>query len=134
MWTIRPFAGLGPLSFGMTPRDVERILGVAAVDFRKGVSEQRTLAFNALGVHAYFDQNDELNFIEVFFPCTVSLGGHTLFGSRSEVLDALHEVGVDARDDGSGGLWADSSGFALFAPGDKVEGVSVYIKGYPGSQ
>ena len=134
-WEVLPFDGLGPLRFGMTAVDVEGALGVAPIRFKKGESEEPTLAFNSLGVHAYFDDDGILNFIEVFSPCRVWFRGLELIGSDSATLrSSLAESGFTVRADGQGGCWVDSAGFALFAPNEIVEGISAFIRGYPGSQ
>jgi hypothetical protein len=133
MWDIHPFAGIGVLRFGMTAVQAEASLHSKSVPFRKGESGEMTLAFNELGLHVYLDDGGKMNFVEAFVPCSVGYLGIPLLGPRDEVLKNLRGAGFAVRDDGSGGMWVDSSGFVLFAPLDVVEGVSVYPRGYPGS-
>lgn len=81
LWTIRSFEGVGPLNFSHTRSDVQAILGVQPRQFRK-VSSATSLtdSYDVQGLHAYFDEEDRLSFVEFFTPAQVSFRGQRFLG------------------------------------------------------
>ena len=130
-WRIEPFDSFGPLRFGMTRGEVATALNQEPRQFAKGFSPNVVEAYNEKGVHAYYDADERLEFIEAFAPCKPSYGDVDLLRADSEAtLNALSELGLTARSDGDGGVWFDDHGFALFAPSGRTEGISVFRRDY----
>ena len=130
-WAVEPFDKVGPLRFGMARGEVREALGEEGREFRKGFSENLTEAYNSAGVHVYYDKDGAVEFVEAFSPAQPTYQGVELLQpDTSSILDELNKRGLTARDDGEGGLWFDDHGFALFAPGGKTEGVSIFRRGY----
>jgi hypothetical protein len=128
---VRPFEGLGDLRFGMSRADVRALLGPEFRSFKKTpLAKTLTDAYTQLGLHLYYDDQDRLEFIEAFQPCIPIFRGIELLGRPEVVLEQLRKTGVGIPRRDSDGNFFDDLGFALYSPGDVVEGVSVYKKGY----
>ena len=128
---IRPFEGLGDLRFGMSRRDVRALLGQEFRSFKKTpLADSLTDAYAQYGLHLYYDGQDRLELVEAFRPCVPIFQGVELLGPRKVVPDRLREAGAGGPRRDSDGDFFDDLGFALYSPGDMVEGVSVYRKGY----
>jgi hypothetical protein len=130
-WRIEPFDSFGPLRFGMTRGEVASALNEAPQQFAKGFSPNIVEAYNDSGVHAYYDADERLEFIEAFSPCQPSYGDVDLLrADAAATVSELSALGLAMRDDGEGGIWFEDHGFALYAPGGRTEGVSVFRRGY----
>jgi hypothetical protein len=129
-WDIVPHKGVGPLFFGMTRNDARAKLGTEFTSFRKSATAaSESDAFDELGVHLYYDDNDGLEFIETFQPCSLRYKNAFLLGDVESVIQTLNEVGLKPRND-DGSYFFVEPGFVLFAPTDVIEAVSVYRKDY----
>jgi hypothetical protein len=73
---------------------------------------------------------ERLEFIEAFKNSIPTFRGTELLGSRTHVLERLGKVGLGSPRHDSAGDFFDDFGFGLYSPGEVVEGVSVYRKGY----
>jgi hypothetical protein len=130
-WRIEPFETFGPLRFGMTRLEVKNALNEEPREFPKGFSPNVVEAYNLAGVHAHYDADERLEFIEAFSPAQpVYAGVDLLRADSSATVNDLALLGLSVRDDGQGGLWFDEHGFALYAPDGRTEGVSVFRRGY----
>jgi hypothetical protein len=115
----------------MSPLEVKNALNEEPRQFPKGLSPNVVEAYNLSGVHAHYDADDLLEFIEAFSPSQpVYAGVDLLRVDASTTVDELALLGLSVRDDGEGGLWFDEHGFALYAPAGHTEGVSVFRRGY----
>ena len=130
-WIIRPYEGLGGLYFGMGRSEAHIALGSEAESFRKAPSStEETDAYDLLGLHLYFDEDDRLDFIEAFSPCEPKFANISLLSENAQtVLAKLESLGHEANYD-DGGYFFDELGFVLYAPSEEIEAVSVYRKGY----
>ena len=130
-WDIVPFEGLGPLRFGMARTEIRTLLPYRYREFAKVIgTSQTTDAYDDPGLHLYYDDGNQLEFIEAFEPADpVFEGIHVLSPDRGAVLEQLKGLGYHARYD-DGGYFLDNLGFTLYAPGETIEAVSVFRKGY----
>jgi hypothetical protein len=88
------------------------------------------LGYDGLGFHLFYDQDDELKFIEAFEPCEPYYDGVRLLGEETRsVLDELTESGHEPVEDGSGYDFP-HLGFGLYVPLGRIEAVSIYRRGY----
>src|SRR5262245_7451219 len=91
---ILPFKSIGGLHFGERRVDLRQRLGERFTSFKKDVGENETDAYDELGVHLYFDDDDSLEYVETFAPATPTLDGIKLVGRILEdVRKDLEEVG-----------------------------------------
>ena len=82
-------------------------------------------------MHAYYDSAGQLEFIEAFDPCKpVYAGVHLLGPDAAAVVARMCDLGLTGREDGEGGVWFEEHGFALYAPSEASEGVSVFRRGF----
>lgn len=99
--------------------------------FAKGGGQNVVEAYNGAGVHANYDDDGQLELLEAFDQCRPVYAGVQLLGSdAAAVVDGLRGLGLVAREDGEGGIWFDDYGFALYAPAEASEGVSIFRRGY----
>lgn len=130
-WQVRPFDGLGPLGFGLSRAEIHALLGDGFKTFAKQpASVAVTDAYEDLGLHLYYDSAERLEFIEAFEPTDpIYSGVHLLRSERTLVLQELQESGHMPRFD-DGGYFYDELGFALYAPIERIEAVSLFRPGY----
>lgn len=129
-WTIAPYQGVGSLSFGMSRSQVREILGENVESYDKTSTAQDIDSFDTLGIHAYYDSHDKLEFVELFAPCDPDFAAFTLIGKRVlKIVDELASIGCTCRRD-EPSYFVDDSGFALFVEDEIVVAVSVFRKGY----
>ena len=73
----------------------------------------------------------KVELIEAFAPCRAAYLGVELLERETKItLERLRQSGLEPRDDQEGGLWFDEHGFALYAPEQATEGVTVFRRGY----
>ncbi len=130
-WQVIPFEGLGPLRFGSSRAEIRTLLGDGFKTFAKQpASLAVTDAYENLGLHLYYDSAERLEFIEAFEPIDPIYSGIHLLGSdRTLVLHELQKIGHMHRFD-DGGYFYDELGFALYAPIEPIEAVSLFRPGY----
>jgi len=128
-WDIIPYAGVGPIRFGMTRAEVRLLLGDGLSVIKKWPYREETDAYKEIGLHLEYDAKDRLECIEVWGSCPIHYKGAALLNaSIQEVLERLANLGLSPRYDD--GYFLDDGGFALYAPDDVVTAVTVYKKGY----
>jgi len=128
---ILPFVSIGDLRFGESRQDVRKHLGTKYQVFRKDVGANETDAYDELGLHLYYDNDDKLEYVETFTPAAPTFKGVAMLGRHSEdVQEDLARAGhtCSVMDDVS--INCGSAGIALYSPDEMVEGVGVYRKGY----
>jgi hypothetical protein len=110
---------------------VRAALGEIPREFVKGGSADPVEAYAVAGVHAHYDGDGRLELLEAFDPSRPVYANVQLLGADAKsVLASLDDLALSGRHDGEGGIWFDDHGFALFAPGEASEGVSVFRRGY----
>jgi hypothetical protein len=129
-WIVSPLVGAGPLTFGITRSQARALLGDNFTVFRKGsTSTSETDAFDDLGVHLYYDDNQRLECIEIWGECSVFLSGISLLNVPvKDVLANLDAAQLPYHYDD--GYFIDNCGCALYAPSDIVKAVTVCRRGY----
>ena len=136
-WTIRPHAGVGPITLGATRTEIEAALGRRSVPVDKGGVEP-TAVFGDVIVHAHFDESGRCEAVELMPPAQVTLGGQPLladsFASVERWLRRQDPELIVETD----GVTSELLGVGLYAPlarefpGRPPEGVIVFVRGYSG--
>jgi len=130
IYEINPFHGVGKLSFGESRDNLRRELGGAVESFRKTAGANETDAYDDLGMHLYFDNQDRLEFVELFEPAQVVFRGVKLIGRDAETVKMrLAKLGWASSETDIGYQW-DQAGFSFFPQTGEIEGVGVFRRGY----
>jgi hypothetical protein len=126
---IVPFERVGSLAFGMKREKVREVLGLDFRTFRKSPrSVNTTDDYTALGVHLYYTEHDELEFVEMFSPTEPIFMGVNLLENAENTLRLLRKVDPDPETDEAGYTFH-KIGIALYVE-DKLEAVSAFRRGY----
>jgi hypothetical protein len=133
---VEPYVGVGPIAFGLTRAEVRRRMAVPVEAFMKTPSSAApTDAFDALGVHVYYDLHERCEAVELGRRHVVpTFRGRALVGrSRIELQRWLSLLDPDLRIE-EGRITSLKLGFGLYAPSDDpealVEGAIVFRSGY----
>lgn len=134
---IRPYEGVGSVSFGMSRSEVRRKLESSVEAFRKSsLSKTDADAFDALGIHVHYKESDDCEAVELASPSEPLFQGRQLVGKPfDELRDWLASLDENLEVDESG-LTSYKHGIGLFAPfaadspSEPVESVIVFEKGY----
>lgn len=130
MWRIKPFSQVGPIEFGQSRNSVRSKLNSDYRVFKKTPGENDTDAYDSLGIHVYYDDEDKVEFVEAFSPAEVEFEGIVLIGRNvDEVAADLGDRGYDAEQDEVGYNY-DELGFGLTINDQEIEGVGFFRKGY----
>jgi hypothetical protein len=129
-WTIEPYKRVGPLTIGQERKTVRDVLGDDYETFAKAEGENLTDAYDGLGVHLYYADDDTLEFVEFFEPAEVDFQGKRLLGRPfAQIQNELAADGYTPRASDVGYEY-DELGIAFTLGGDEVEGVAAYRRGY----
>lgn len=129
-WQIESFKSVGPISFGQSRDEIRNLLGSGFRSFKKTEGENDTDAYDSLGIHLYYDDDDRVEFVEAFSPADLSINGVSLVGRKtSDAINDLRALGYDSEQDDVGYNY-DDIGVGLTVNGDAVEGVGVCKEGY----
>ena len=129
-WEITPYESVGPVRLGRQRNEIRRQLGPGFTSFAKDVGENKTDAYDELGIHLYYDDEDRLEMVEAFEPASPTLKGIALLCREIEqVEDDLAKRGYKGRPTDVGYRY-DDAGIALTLNGSAIEGVAVFRKGY----
>lgn len=127
---IRPFEGFGPVDFGASREEVERVLGPAGWESPDG----HRLEFPDWGLFVDFDDEGRCEFVEAYFPpCVPMLGELRLWGERWEVEELLAAKGYRlCRGTGVSAAATDCEeiGVAFWGNMGALESVSAWRRGY----
>jgi len=128
-FTIDPYVSVGRLHFGMTRGQVADVLPPADRQVEQyGGTIVDYFTDDLLSLS--YDENGELEFIEWHASRPATLGGVVIDDSETTaVIDRLGVVGGDSTPTDAG-VNFEQVGLALYAPGDRVEGVAAYRRGY----
>jgi hypothetical protein len=135
VWTIEPYAGVGPLRLGSSRAEIEAALGTGSEPVDKG-GAQPVAVFDGFGVHAHFDAPGRCEAIELMGPARPALDDIALLAlPYEEVTRRLAErdpkVEINPPDVTSRlfgvGLYAPE---AVEKPQRPPEGVIVFVRGY----
>jgi len=133
IWEIKPYVGMGQLEFGMTKEKTRALLNAEFVSFKKTSSQVNlTDDYRILNFHLYFDNNDELNFIEAFRKCDVMYEGMRFL--NRDVEQVLSEARTKSlgyrRVPKQGCCYFDDLGVVMYVPENIVEIISIYKRNY----
>lgn len=127
---IVPFTTMGVLAFGDSRAVAREKLGSDFSTFEKVVGAGETDSFDDLGMHLYYSDTGQLEFVEAFDPAEVVFRGVGFLGSDlNSVIPSMGLLGFTPTEDDIG-VKFESAGIALTAPAGVVEGVAAYRKGY----
>jgi hypothetical protein len=130
-WTLRPFVGVGPLSFGMQRKEVQDRMGSKPRRVAKEPGKPPVDQYGDEGVQAYFDDADRLEFVELTPKAAVDLSGVQLLGrDLQHILNDLEALGHVGHSDQEGDVWFPNQGFVLYVEGDQIAAVSLYSRSY----
>lgn len=127
---IVPFTSVGILAFGDSRAATREMLASKFSTFRKNAGDSETDSFDDLGLHLYYDEKDELEFVEAFDPAEINLRGVCFLGrDLNAVISDMNLLGFSptVRDVG---VDIERAGIALYAPCGVVEGIAVHREGY----
>jgi hypothetical protein len=129
-WKITSFRSVGPVSFGQSRALVRSALGEKVRSFRKTEGENETDAYDGLGIHLYYDENDRLEFVEAFAAAVIEFQNIRLIGRNAEqVTRDMQSLGYEGVSDEVGYNY-DEVGLGLTVDRGVVVGVAVFRKGY----
>ena len=127
---ITPFSSVGMLAFGDVRKDARGKLNAKFSTFQKDSDENETDAFDDIGLHLYYDDDGQLEFVEGFEPVDITFRGiRFLDRDVTSVMRDMSAIGSNGTRSDSGVKFPDV-GIALYAPSGVVEGVAVHRKGY----
>lgn len=126
-WEVVPYESFGPLRWKMTKAQV-----AAAVDEEPRVIDSTRESFRRNGAQPGYDDDGLLAIALVYDPAYLVVRGVQVREGQAvdEVVRALEAAGLSGRDDGSGTVWYQEVGVAIYAPLGQVEGAGAYRKGY----
>ena len=128
---IVSFLSMGDLRFGESRRDIRRRLGGKHQAFEKDIGENVTDAYDELGLHLYYDNEDNLEYVEAFAPANPTLDGIEMLGrSSGDVVADLAKAGHMCSSMDNVSLNCDSAGIALYVPDGAIQAVGAFRKGY----
>lgn len=129
---IISFTQVGNLIFGTKREEIRKILGAGFNVFRKSQWEPNTTDdYQAFGLHLYYTENDELEFIEMFPPANPLFQGIKLQGSIDDVLNMLYQFDTNPETDGASYIFQ-KIGISIYSQREdkQIEAVSAFSKGY----
>lgn len=130
-WIIKPYESVGPINIGQPREVVRQVLGSDYDSFAKVAGARPADAYDSLGVHLYYDDNDLLEFVEMFEPAAVEYNGVLLLGQPFTSVNT--ELSIEGPATPSNvGYEYDNLGIVLTLADGQVEGVAVYRRGYYG--
>jgi hypothetical protein len=128
---IKPFIGIGDIVFGKSRRTIRDNLGSDFTSFKKtSFSVNETDAYDSIGIYLYYDENDCLNFFELFPPFLVTFKGVSFFEHLETTLIQLLKDNDVNLTPNSVGYDAPDFGFRIYINEGKIDGVCVYKKNY----
>lgn len=128
---IVPFKRVGDLIFGMKRKKVREILGSDFTTFKKTQwSTNTTDNYSVFGLHLYYTEYNELEFVEMFPPAKpIFMGMNLLQEDVKNTLEILRRVDPEPKTDGASYIFY-TIGISVYIEGDKLEAISVFPKGY----
>jgi len=128
---IKPFIGIGEVEFGKPRHTIRGHLGSEFTSFKKTPSSlSETDAYDNLGIYLFYDENDCLDFCELYPPFIVTFMGISFFEQSGNLLEnVFKEKGINLMAN-SVGYDAPDFGFGIYVNEGKVRGVYIYKKDY----
>jgi hypothetical protein len=116
----------------MERADVIRLLGAPTKTFRRTASASPTDVFDGAWMQVSYDSDDRVEFVETYGSVDVWCDGVRLSGRGRADLDVELRLRFPAgavvsdRD----GIELPYAGVSIYAPGERVEAVAAYARGY----
>ena len=118
------------LAFGDVRKDARDKLNAKFSTFEKVAGENETDAFDDIGLHLYYDDDGQLEFVEGFEPVDITFRGiRFLNRDVTSVVQDMNAIGFNQTRSNDAVKFPDV-GIALYAPSGIVEGVAAHRKGY----
>lgn len=126
-----PYVSLGNIRLGMSRIAARQQLGPDFQSFQKTPDTTiLTDAYNQLGLHLYYDADDEVEYIEAFEGANLRFQGIELLGRElTDLISEFSAIGFRLLQDDYGGM-CEEAGICFTAPDGLVEGIGVFRKGY----
>lgn len=136
-WKIHPLQGIGEIRFGFDVNRIRSLLGEPSATFLKTPSSVHpTDAFDALGIHVFYDADGKSEAIEMAKPARPILDGFELLKlPYPELLELLTRLDPSTRMD-AGDALCPGIGISLYAPvkdeepHQPVEAILIFQEGY----
>ena len=126
---IKPFVGAAGLRFGMTRDETTGVFGEEYTEFRRVPDSPVVHDYEHDGIQLNFDNNNRLEFIEIFPEAQPFLNGIDMCSLDAKSLRALLG-GRTSVVSVSEGFRLPAFGVAVYAPETMVEAVAVHCKDY----
>jgi hypothetical protein len=130
---IVPFEQVGNLVFGTKREIIRSMLGPDFNTSRKGPAEMNTFdIYPELDLHLYYNEQDELDYVEMGFHITPILEGINLReGSIGDMIKKLQKFDPNPQVDNAGAIFY-KLGIALYGGmgDDEIELVAAFSKNY----
>jgi hypothetical protein len=127
---IIPFKSIGVLTFGDSRPVSRQKLTSKFSTFQKADGENETDSFDDLGLHLYYSDEGQLEFVEAFDPAEVVFRGIRFLGrDLNSIMSDMGSLGFSPTK-ADVGVNFETAGIALTAPSGVVEGVAAHRKGY----
>lgn len=96
---VRPYQGVGPVDFGMTPEQVAAVLGPPSTAMKRGPEWDLQWYFDELELCVTFDNDLRCNFVDFLGPAGVGVvHGVRLTGRYADIVGRLGALGFGSRD------------------------------------
>jgi len=97
---IRPYEGFGPVDFGMTPTEVEDVIGPPESRFQRFPPLEEWL-YQDSSLRIMFDSESQFEFVEFYEPTIAVVQEIRLTGSYAELLQVLAARGYSVTHNGA---------------------------------
>ncbi|WLR51926.1 hypothetical protein LC040_03165 [Bacillus tianshenii] len=133
---IVPYESIGPIKLGMPRDEIRSLLNSKVVEFEKSEFDKNTTdAFDELGMHVFYKEDDTCESVEVSEPALAVFDGMNLVGtSFKKAKELLQKYDKGLSIDGNG-LISYQLGISLYLEDTDdeslpVEAVMVFERGY----
>jgi hypothetical protein len=133
---IKPYVGVGPITFGVSSEKVRKTLRAKAEAVNKGCSGIPADFFTALGIFVYYRQPGVCQALEFAGPASPTFRSQHLLGRSYREIEQWVKTLDPEVVLGDAGMTSYKFGFGLYAPSARkkpdlpVKGVIVFEKGY----
>jgi hypothetical protein len=127
---VVPYISIGNLSFGDLRDEARSRIASRVEPFSKVPGKPEVDAYDDLGMHLYYDEEDRLEFVEAFEPANVTFRGVSFLGRWvTDIKSDMKSLGFSYRNTDVG-LIFDAAGISITAEEGIAEGVGAFKNGY----
>lgn len=136
---IKPYAGVGPIEFGMTSDEVESLLGKSIASFKRNkedVFETEEFNVEENDLFIYYDDEKKVNAVEFALPAKIYFNGGSLYEKKFLQIKEIIKKQDKKTEDDIYSVTSYEFGIGVYCPDadeDKSafpESVIVFKKGY----